>query len=428
MTLLPMGSTWKYFDGNSIPAINWNTNAFNDVSWQSGAAPLGYGETSIVTTIGYGGNANNKYITSYFRKSVNIENLETKTGFVVTTFVDDGAVIYVNGYEVGRSNMSSAAVSFYTVTIGANEGLEESFNIPISYLQEGENLIAVEVHQYYATTSDLIFNLQLTCLSTNTTSQIFPDLIYSGTLTSDLSLMAVYEESGEEPQEETTVIINELVSSNNVIEDEFGGKDDYLELYNNGDEDVNIAGWYISDTPANGTLAQIPSTDAGKTTIPAKGRLILWADDEPGQGVLHLGFKLGKDGESVVLSKMNTLGTVFIVDSVTYPFMNTNMSYSRKSDGSPEWVVQTTTFNSSNLLSSLESVPENMVNIYPTLVNESFTVLNASGLGLTITDLTGKTLHRSSCQSDNETIRTDFLKKGLYLVTVGNQNFKIVKR
>ncbi|MDP4276750.1 MAG: CotH kinase family protein, partial [Bacteroidota bacterium] len=292
VTLIPMGSSWNYYDGSSIPATNWNTDGYSDSSWKSGPAQLGYGDAQK-TQIGYGGNASAKYPTAYFRKTVTIKDLNTKTNFKITAFVDDGAVIYVNGQDVGRINMPAGAVSFNTFSSTYNEGLTATFSIPVSYLKEGNNLIAVEVHQCSVTSTDLIFDLNLTFDESSTELKLLTDSVYAGKFTGNLNLRAVYEPY-ETPVEKQTVFINELVSSNQSIVDEFGEKDDYIELYNAGTEPVNIAGWYLSDLPVNKQLCQIPSTDTTKTVIPVKGRLIVWADNQSEQGPLHIGLKLDK--------------------------------------------------------------------------------------------------------------------------------------
>lgn len=191
-TLIPMGSTWSYYDGASMPATNWNTLSYSDVAWRTGLAQLGYGGKGEVTTIGYGGNADNKYITSYFRKTISVENLAGRTNFELTLFVDDGAIAYVNGQEVGRCNMPTGKVNDLMVSSSANNGVTASFQVPVSLLNEGTNLIAVEVHQYLPTSTDAIFNLSLTSdLAGPATLSTEP--VFNGTLTSNLSLKAVYE-------------------------------------------------------------------------------------------------------------------------------------------------------------------------------------------------------------------------------------------
>ena len=427
MMIVAMGSTWKYFDGNAIPATNWFANAYSDAAWKSGPAQLGYGAKGEKTLISYGDNASNKYPTAYFRKTVSISDLSSKSDFSLTMLVDDGAAVYVNGQEVGRYILPTGTLTFNTLSTTYNNGDLVTYAVPQNLLKEGDNLIAVEVHQSSVISSDVMFDLQLTCKS-SPVSQVSTDPIYSTVLTGDISLKAIYEKSTvENPDDLPPVVINELVASNSLISDEFGGKDDYIELYNNGSTDVNIAGWYVSDTPDNKTLTQIPTTDPVKTTIPANGRIILWADDQQVQGVLHLGFKLGKEGEPVLLSKVNSLGTIIMVDSVSFPYMESNLSYSRMPDGSLNWLIQATTFNKTNDdLSGVES-PLSNIKVYPTMVLQSFIVQNAMGDLLTITDLMGKVLYRNECRSAIETIQVEFLQRGLYVVSVGNSTYKMVK-
>jgi len=426
-TLVAMGSNWKYFDGNAIPDANWVSVLYSDAGWKSGPAQLGYGSKGEKTILSYGDNASNKYPTAYFRKTVTLSDLNSKTNFSLTMLVDDGAAVYVNGQEVGRYILPTGTLTFNTLATAYNNGDLVTYVVPQSLLKEGDNLIAVEVHQTSVISSDVMFDLQLTCLSTPV-SQVSTNPVYSGALSGNISLKAVYEASViENPDDLPSVVINELVAGNSLISDEFGGKDDYIELFNNGEADVNVAGWYLSDTPANKTLAQIPSTDETKTTIPAKGRIILWADDQAMQGVLHLRFKLGKDGEPVVLSKINSLGNLVVVDSVSFTFMESDLSYSRVPDGIANWMVRKTTFNVSNGDITAVELPHSNVNVYPTLLRESLNVQNAAGDLLIITDLTGKVLYRNRCQSTMETVQVGFLQQGLYVVTVGNRTYKIVK-
>jgi hypothetical protein len=264
-------------------------------------------------------------------------------------------------------------------------------------------------------------------VSTASPSLIYTEPVYTGVMNGNLALTAVYE-PGEDTITKPTICINEAVSSNQLIEDEFGDYDDYIELYNFGTKEVDIGGWYVSDDPTNRTLSLIPTTGDSRTVIPAKGRLVVWADEDVEQGIFHLGFKLSKDGEAIVLSKKNDAFTVEMVDSVLVPEMDQNQSFARVPDGSSVWAIQAPTWNSPNTPVSLSALPESPIRLYPTLVAESFHVLNASGSVLTIADLTGKILYRTICLSDNELIPVDNRQRGMYLVTVGCQTYKIIKK
>jgi predicted phosphodiesterase len=173
LPLIPFNSSWKYLDDNTRPA-SWETLAFNDGSWASGLARLGYGNDGEATTVSYGPDANNKYPTTYFRKTVSITNPSQYSSFIINLVRDDGAVVYVNGVEVVRSNMPAPPVTHNTFAstniAGTAEQEVNSFVIPSSYFVNGNNVIAVEVHQDDATSSDLGFNLELVASNSNVPS------------------------------------------------------------------------------------------------------------------------------------------------------------------------------------------------------------------------------------------------------------------
>lgn len=92
--------------------------------------------------------------------------------------------------------------------------------------------------------------------------------------------------------------INEVLAINqNGIRDEQGETEDWLELYNSSAAPLPVGGMYLTDALSKPTAWQIP---AG-TSIPAGGALLIWCDDEPGDGPLHATFKLSGSGETVWL-------------------------------------------------------------------------------------------------------------------------------
>lgn len=428
--LLNMGSNWKYWDRYGTPSPDWNKPTYTDNTWSSGLAQLGYGNKGEITQIGYGSDAQNKYPTAYFRTTFTVTDIDKKDDFIATVFVDDGAVVYVNGIEIGRVNLHSGAIDFNTYTIDFNDGITANFNIPKALLHEGENLIAAEVHQTNATSSDLIFNMSVQCQDYNAkNSTTTRQRIYAAKLSDNIILRAIYEKNGETPiDERPEIYINEIVANNKLYPDEYGDFDDYIELYNASDEDINIGGWFISDTPANPALYQFPDNKPEETTITGKGRIIVWADKQPDQGALHAFFNLSKESETVILSRMNEDSKIIVVDSITYPNMSNGMSYSRNPDGSDNWVVQAPTFNEPNSKpSSLDEI-EAKAEVYPTYVQDQFYVKNAAGETVRIYDLTGNMLHRQKIAYQLETIQASHLRAGMYIVIVGNDSYKIVKR
>ena len=69
------------------------------------AAPaiLGYGRGDEGTVVSYGPNASQRYLTTYFRRTFNVDNAAAVTGLQLRLQLKDGAVVYVNGVEVARA-------------------------------------------------------------------------------------------------------------------------------------------------------------------------------------------------------------------------------------------------------------------------------------------------------------------------------------
>lgn len=164
--LISKGATWKYLDDGSNQGTAWKEPGFDDSGWASGDAELGYGDGGENTVISYGPNANSKYITTYFRHSFEILDPTVSKYLNLYLMRDDGAVVYLNGTEVARSNMPNLPVNFLTRALHTVEGELENLFVPFrinpSLLRVGTNLLAVEIHKKTASNADLSFNLQLT--------------------------------------------------------------------------------------------------------------------------------------------------------------------------------------------------------------------------------------------------------------------------
>lgn len=427
-TRIAYDSEWRFWDLFGMPASNWTQPEYNDSGWRSGQAILGYGHESVRTTIGFGANANNKHPTAYFRRSINIENPESLSNIVLTVFADDGAAVYVNGTEVGRFNLPTGPLAFNTLTTTWNNGEFVSFNVPASLLRRGVNVIAAEVHQTSVTSSDLMFNLQLIADGPSE-SAIVRNAVYSTNMTSNLQIRAIYEENNlPNPAANTSIAINEIVSSNSIVPNPFGNTEDYIELYNYGDVPINIAGWFISDDANNSLKTRIPTTDSATTLIPPKGYLVLWADSSPHLGVLHAGFNLNREGETVLLSVEDKFGKLHLVDSIRFPAMERNMSFSRLPDGTGNWVVQPMTMGGSNQLTDLPEQPTSNVRVYPTDVLYDLFISGAAGKKIRISDLTGKVLIDEFAWENNHRINLRLLQRGIYLVTIEQETFRIIRR
>ena len=162
-TIIAKGSLWKYLVTGSNPANNWNATAFNDTTWKSGKAALGYGVTGLTTTLGYGNKATSKDITTYFRNTFTLIDPSVYTSLALTCRRNDGVVVYLNGHEIFRDNMPTGTISHTTLasTAVTDTTYWERYIDP-SLLVTGKNVIAVEVHLASASDATLAFDLDLT--------------------------------------------------------------------------------------------------------------------------------------------------------------------------------------------------------------------------------------------------------------------------
>jgi hypothetical protein len=133
------------------------------------------------------------------------------------------------------------------------------------------------------------------------------------------------------------LVINEFLAFNSSCcpDDDSGTQefDDWIEIYNAGDTEVNIGGYYISDSKGNPFNSKIPKSNPSATTIPAKGYLVLWADGSGSQGDLHLDFSLSNAGEDVGLYYIDGRK----IDEYTFGTQTENVSWGRTSDGALNW-------------------------------------------------------------------------------------------
>lgn len=170
--LLDISNTWAYNGSNINLGSEWIAPGYPDAGWPSGRATfdgkkptprstLPNGEpvrTQLVITNASGTDISTFYFRAHFTNTVT-------NAFAVTlrpTFlVDDGVAAYLNGAEFYRLGVASNAVFTDWATRTFDAVFEGPFTVNWPPLPAGDNVVAVEVHQVNATSSDLTFGMIL---------------------------------------------------------------------------------------------------------------------------------------------------------------------------------------------------------------------------------------------------------------------------
>ena len=156
--IINFGANWSYFPGPIEIPSNWNTTDFDDSDWFVGPTGIGYGDDDDITVI-------DPVISLYLRKTFQIENVNEIAHGLLHMDYDDGFVAYLNGVEVVRENMGEAGTEvlpsdFAATNVEANiyRGLKpEKFFVEniAEYLQEGQNVLSIQVHNANENLADL---------------------------------------------------------------------------------------------------------------------------------------------------------------------------------------------------------------------------------------------------------------------------------
>lgn len=156
--LVTLGSVWRYRNDAVDLGTGWRANNHDDSSWASGPAEIGFGENDQATTI-----ANNLQVTTYFRHSFNVADLSSFGSLQMRLKRDDAGVVFINGNEVYRSpNLpQTGTIAYSQYSNNTGENTIDTATIPASALQAGVNVIAVEIHQADAGSSDISFDFEL---------------------------------------------------------------------------------------------------------------------------------------------------------------------------------------------------------------------------------------------------------------------------
>jgi hypothetical protein len=236
-------------------------------------------------------------------------------------------------------------------------------------------------------------------------------------------------EVASQPLVSGTVVINEILTSNSVQEDEYGESNDWIELFNTSGNVIDLSGAHLSDTVAD----PFRWTFRQGTLIGPGEYLMVWADDDEEQWFHHTNFNLNSIGETLFLS--DTAGNV--MDEIVFPLQAQDISYGRYPNGFGEWTYMETTFGAEN------NTPLSVSNLYSadaTIMawpNPATSILFLRSevsplLSMAIFDLSGKQVGSQSMNTLQGEIDLSHYPAGLYILSVALKNgdtgsFRIIK-
>ncbi len=224
-----------------------------------------------------------------------------------------------------------------------------------------------------------------------------------------------------------TLVINEFMANNNsTITDNAGEYDDWIELYNYGSNPVNIGGLYFTDDLSNPLKFQISDLYPDTTTIAAGGFLLLWADDDTEQGVLHTNFKLSNNGEQIGIyySQFSK------IDTLSYLEQFADTSYGLTWDGGNDW-----TFFSSPTPGYSNSLGINKnyltaINTYPNpATNTLFLQTNDNKQKIIqVFNTQGELVLSKTSNLKNPDLKIKNLSKGIYHLSVTSETYRYTSK
>ncbi|MEP7322177.1 MAG: lamin tail domain-containing protein, partial [Saprospiraceae bacterium] len=217
------------------------------------------------------------------------------------------------------------------------------------------------------------------------------------------------------------IVINEVMSANTKsAKDQDNEYDDWIELYNNSANTIDISRWILTDSPDNLDKYRIPNG----TKLEGKSYLIIWADENGKQAGYHANFKISASGEPVIL--LDSTGKQ--VDMVQVPALGDDIAYARQPNGTGPFVIKAHTFNKNNdgitPVDDLTIKPD--IKIYPNPSHDKITIdlQSVRSTQVRIFNINGQVMYHQSIIK--ETIPVQNWPSGTYIVSAGDQIKKII--
>ena len=214
------------------------------------------------------------------------------------------------------------------------------------------------------------------------------------------------------------LVINEIMAANfSKVSDQDGEYDDWVELYNGNNFNLNLNGYYLSDNENDLTKWSFPNV-----TISANDYLIVWCDTAGGTQLgLHTTYRLSADQEEVYL----TDPTGIVVDAVHFVNMPTDVAYARVPNGNGVFIHQEESqgLNNQSVSSENNISYTSRIRVYPNPSNSKIYILGTNQK-VEVYNMIGELVYGPS---NTTTINISDWESGIYFIKSGLSVVKIVK-
>ena len=325
ITLLPVNAIWTYNTNGVTPAPDWTSPGYNDSGWNgSGPAMLGRVANAVPEPVSTPLAQNNNRITYYYRTHFNVPSNANYTSLVLSNLIDDGAVFYLNGVEVGRIRLPAAPFpidsnSLATSITATTWSLSESGTLSVTNLRTGDNVMAVEVHQNNPNSADNIMAMRLNALIVTN------------------------------PATASGLVISEILANNATVLTNGGQTPDLIEFYNPSTNAVDLVGMSLNDSLDNNPPRW---TFPAGSIVPARGYLVVYSDADSVPSSTNTGFGLNARGGSLFLFKPPPNSSE-VFERVDYGLQTADHSIGRVPVNGANWVLTLPTLGATNVAAPL---------------------------------------------------------------------------
>ncbi|MBN1670088.1 MAG: DUF4038 domain-containing protein [Kiritimatiellae bacterium] len=163
------GAVWRYRKGTaeaSAPATAWRGLGFQDGGWSTGAAPLGYGQPELGTTLA---DMQNAYSCVFMRREFVVQDPAQVGELNLWARYDDGFIMWINGEEVARVNVAGSRGEFVPYTAFSVENRSDVWSAVLAgagmpALRAGANVLAVQAFNRSLGSGDLAMDCSLSVI------------------------------------------------------------------------------------------------------------------------------------------------------------------------------------------------------------------------------------------------------------------------